>query len=116
YGTTSNATNGMASLKHPVQFWVFDPEQQKVLFQKVTPGLTFKVPQTNHIWLAGPDGLQLFDGQRMAFTKTLPWPKQIGKAKSIRSVDARNNAAWLVVDDHFIKFVDGNTPKLDLLF
>jgi hypothetical protein len=116
YGTTSNASNGMTSLNKPIEFWVFDPQTEKVVYRQKISGLTFKVPQTNHIWFASSDGLRRFDAEKMAFSPPFAWPASAGKVSSVSRVEAKGNSGWIVADKHFIKLQDGDKPSLTPLF
>jgi hypothetical protein len=120
YGVTSNEHSGIIVPPKPIDFWVFDPNTQKIVFQQklnVTRGaLVFVTPQIGHVWLADEEGLHLFDASQMKFTQTLAWPKDAGSPRGVDRVDERGNQAWMFAGNRVARLDDGSNPQLKVLF
>ena len=120
YGLTSNEHSGIMVPPRPIDFWVFDPATQKVLFQKQlneTGGAKVIVtPGTGHVWLADESGMHLFDPQQMAFTQSLAWPAEAGRPRGVDKIDARGNNVWLFAGNRIMRLDDGNQPAIKVLF
>jgi len=119
YGVTSNEHSGISIPAQPIDFWVFDPNTQKIVFQQkltVTRALVFVTPQTGHVWLADEKGTHLFDVQQMKFTQTLAWPQNAGAPRGADRVDERGNQAWIFAGNRIARLDDGAHPTLKVLF
>lgn len=118
---TSNDFNGLIRPDKTVIFFAFDPQEQKVVFQKPLDGVTGRpkivcVPETNTIWLAGAYGAQKFDRQTMQFSETLPWPREAAVPSSVDAREARGSRAFFAVGDSIVQLDDGAAPALKMLF
>jgi hypothetical protein len=119
YGVTSNEHSGISIPLQPIDFWMFDPNTQKIVFQQklpVTRGLVFVTPKIGHVWLADEKGAHLFDVKQMKFTQTLAWPKSAGAPRAADKVDERGNHAWIFAGNRIARLDDNAHPTLKVLF
>lgn len=116
YGVTSNSFNGLTRPAKPIQFFVFNPQSQKIVFKQELEGVggdpkVIRVPDTGNIWIGTNLGLWKFNRDRMALSPAMPWPHP-AQSSAVDSRDARGSHAWFAVGNQIVQLDDGETPLL----
>lgn len=116
YGVTSNSFNGLTRPAKPIQFFVFDPNSQKIVFKQELAGVSgdpkvIRVPATGNIWIGTNLGLLKFTRDRMELSPPISWPNT-DQPPAVDSRDALDSHAWFAVDHQIVQLDDGTTPLL----
>ncbi len=121
YGITSNNFNGLRGRSKALIFFVFDPKEEKVVYQEALPGeqtrpTVIHVPGTGHVWLVDERGWHLFDRVSLKFAQRLDWPAEVADPTKITSYDVQADRVWLVARRNVVRLDDGDAPKVISLF
>ncbi|MCC6424565.1 MAG: hypothetical protein IT447_13910 [Phycisphaerales bacterium] len=116
YGVTSNSFNGLTRPAKPIQFFVFDPQSEKIIFKQELQGVSgepkvIRIPNTGNIWIATNLGLLKFNRERMELSPAMSWPSPI-QPTAVDCRDARDSHAWFAVGNYIVQLDDGDAPLL----